>query len=1094
MRRLRYGISKTVLVLSALAMGCGGGQSTVQPPPSPQDFTLALSSGSVSLSQGGTSSLSISIGAQNGFSGPVQVTLAGLPSGVSSSPASPFSVAAGASAPVVLGASPSAATGAFSVSAEGTSGGLSHSATLDLTVQSGSSGNLPRTAYARTDSVSILDDPPGEAHHRHIAYDAPNKHVFIANRAMNRVEVFSTADRTRVAQIAVAGASSADLSTDGGTIWIGTVTEQAVAIDAATVQVKARYAIQPLEPIPNTVFDRPEELLAMARGKLMMRLRQANGAESLLALWDPTSNNLTNLTSVEPQLFQNGLGAMVRSGDGSKLLVAANDSSGEVAVFDANGNAVAGPRGLGTGTIPMLVASPDGSYFAVEFVSNGAAQLLLLDSALNQVASAASPAAVQGMTFSRDGKSLYVSASASPAPEVSVFNATTLQLAGEVPDVSVEGMRSEIETADESQLIFGLSNRGVSFIDASAPANLPVGAPVFAAAPVAVPAEGQNAGGTTVSITGQGFESSAQAKFGAYAASNVAVSGSTEIQAASPASVANGAVNISAYFPSGWLAVAPDAFSYGPQILKILPNAGAKTGADTVQIYGYGFGSDASKISVSIGGTSAAVQQVEGVTSILPSLALGASYPFPIERITLQTPAGTPAKADVVVTSLAGSATASRGFEYLQSAQVYAKAGLYKFLFYDQTRQWIYLSNIDHVDVFDLAAGVFHATGLLPPGGPPPDAGLRGLSLTPDGTQLAVADFGAQNVYLLNPDDGTGTSVHTGGVAGFTNSGPALVAATSTQNVFVSLSGEGGGSGTCSGCLSQMDLTASPPTIAPATQPEVSTLTGTPLLRGNTAGSQVFVCYGTTSSPVALWDAGLPNQFTTLSAGESASDAAISADGTTVGARAAGEIEVRDSTLALATVGNAAELEQLPGRVFIPGIALHPSGALLYVPFLTGPAPAAPPAIGIRGGIDILDARTGQLRLRIFLPEPFAALSTDTDGLHGQFLTLDENGQRIFALTTSGLTVVQLSSVPLGVATVSPASGAAAGGVTVTIRGSGFQSGATVNIGGKSASATFKDMNTLTFVTPSLAAGPQQLVITNPSSESVSLDAAFVAN
>jgi len=40
-------------------------------------------------------------------------------------------------------------------------------------------------------------------------------------------------------------------------------------------------------------------------------------------------------------------------------------------------------------------------------------------------------------------------------------------------------------------------------------------------------------------------------------------------------------------------------------------------------------------------------------------------------------------------------------------------------------------------------------------------------------------------------------------------------------------------------------------------------------------------------------------------------------------------------------------------------------------------------------------------------------LSTDTDGLHGTFLTLDENGQRIFALTTSGVTVLQLSNVPL---------------------------------------------------------------------------------
>jgi hypothetical protein len=54
--------------------------------------------------------------------------------------------------------------------------------------------------------------------------------------------------------------------------------------------------------------------------------------------------------------------------------------------------------------------------------------------------------------------------------------------------------------------------------------------------------------------------------------------------------------------------------------------------------------------------------------------------------------------------------------------------------------------------------------------------------------------------------------------------------------------------------------------------------------------------------------------------------------------------------------------------------------------------------------VDILDAHTGRLRLRVILPEPFAMLSADADGLHGRFLALDENGPRIFALT--GLTIV----------------------------------------------------------------------------------------
>jgi hypothetical protein len=172
---------------------------------------------------------------------------------------------------------------------------------------------------------------------------------------------------------------------------------------------------------------------------------------------------------------------------------------------------------------------------------------------------------------------------------------------------------------------------------------------------------------------------------------------------------------------------------------------------------------------------------------------------------------------------------------------------------------------------------------------------------------------------------------------------------------------------------------------------------------------------------------------------------------------------------------------------------LHASGALLYEPFLDAPAPATPTASGIRGGIDIRDAHNGQLRLRVYLPEPLAMLNTDVDGLHGGFLTTDENGQRLFALTVSGLSIVELSNVPLGVGTLSPSSGTAASGIAVTVRGSGFQNGIKAMLGGKPAAVTLKDQNTLLLTTPGVPTGPQQLLLSNPDGESVSLDAAFIA-
>jgi hypothetical protein len=397
--------------------------------------------------------------------------------------------------------------------------------------------------------------------------------------------------------------------------------------------------------------------------------------------------------------------------------------------------------------------------------------------------------------------------------------------------------------------------------------------------------------------------------------------------------------------------------------------------------------------------------------------------------------------------------------------------------------------------------------------GPCPDADIRGMALTPDGTQLVVADWGSNFILLLNPDVPSSTTPPPYVALNVPGFGPARVAATNAQTAFVSLVPTSSTPGPCTGCLSQLDLAASTPTIQQAPQPEVSTLTGTPLLQADTTGDSVFLVFNSTSnSSEALWTATTPNDFTTFSANESVTDVAISAGGTMFATNVNGmgsagtlagsslgpTIEIRDSALNL--IGNRAtpELEQLPTGITVPGIAMHPSGALVYQPILNGPAPresANPtPDPNLRGGIDIFDARSGKLRLRIFLPEPIAARSVDTSSLLAQFVTIDETGQRIFAITNSGLTVIQLANVPLGIGTISPANAPAAGGTTITVRGSNFQTGTTATLAGKNATVTLIDANTLSLITPATSPGPQRLTLTNSDGETVSLDAAFTAN
>ena len=1088
-----YGFAAVALGL--MLCGCGGaGQSTIQPPPPQADFAMALSASSLSVQDGGTSApVTVSVTAQNGFSGSVQVTLSNLPAGISSLPASPFAVSAGQTVSVIFGAGASAATGQFSVTAQGASGALAHNATLSLSVQAAVAQNLSKSTFIRDDSVAALDHRAGEPVHRHIVFDAAGQRFFVANRAMNRVEVFAAGNPALQATLDAPGASSVDLSADGKTLWVGTELEQLLGVDTGLLQVRQRVGVSGLAPIPNVIFNRPTEVYAMVSGKLLVRLRQPAASQSLLALWDPGANVFTDLTSAAPGIFQAGAGVLARSGDQTKLFVAANDASGEAGLFDGDGKSIAAPQTLGAGNTLYAAANQDGSRFAVVFAVSGATQLLLLDGGLNLLGTYAANDQ-RGVVFSADGQTLYVGQALGGGRVVTALSVSNLQATGEISDLGLQSVATVIEGIGETKLLCGLSNRGVSFLDASAPAMLSGNAPEFAGVPAAQPSEGPNAGGTAIVLSGSSFAANPAIAFAGMNA--VAGTGSgTQIAVTSPPSAASGAANVTAYFSNGWVAMAPAAFSYGPSIERVFPNTASKAGGDTIEIYGFGFGNDAGKVTVKIGGNAATVQKVENFPAFAGALGAAANYPFTMERLTVTAPGGAAGKADVLVQAPSGSASAAKALQFLAASTTSGSAGLYKFILYDQARQFVYMTATDHVALFDLHAQAFRGSIEPPPNGPPPDAALRGLAMTPDGTQLVVADFGAQSIYLISPDGGAlnGAKVPVGGVPGFLNSGPARVAATSAQTVFVGLSGEGA-FGACNSCLGQMNLMASPPSFQPAPQPEVTALTGAPLLQANGSGDTVFLAFASApGGPVAAWSASAPNSFAVSSANDSSSDLTSAGDGTMFAMRSNGMTEIRAADLTLMATPALAEIEGIAGRVAVPGITLHPTGALVYEPFLDGPAPSAPPATGIRGGVDIRDAHSGQLRLRVYLPEPFAMLSTDVDGLHGGFLTVDENGQKLFAITNSGLTVVQLANVPLGVGSLAPAIGAAAGGTSVTLRGSGFVPGTRVTIAGKPATATYKDMNTLQLVMPAVTAGAQRIALTNPDGESVGLDAAYLA-
>jgi hypothetical protein len=115
---------------------------TAPPPPAQADFSLAVTPASLSLSVGAAGQpVQLTATALNGFSGTAAVALSGLPAGVTANPAS-LSLTPGTPQSVTLTAGNSAQPGNAGVVFTGTSGSLSHTANLSLTVAAAAGVNV----------------------------------------------------------------------------------------------------------------------------------------------------------------------------------------------------------------------------------------------------------------------------------------------------------------------------------------------------------------------------------------------------------------------------------------------------------------------------------------------------------------------------------------------------------------------------------------------------------------------------------------------------------------------------------------------------------------------------------------------------------------------------------------------------------------------------------------------------------------------------------------------------------------------------------------------------------------------------------------
>jgi hypothetical protein len=115
---------------------------TAPPPPAEPDFSLAVTPASLNLTVGAAGQpVQLTATALNGFTGTASLALSGLPAGVTANPAS-LSLTPGTPESVTLSAGNSAQPGSANVVFTGTSGSLSHTATLALTVAAAAGVNV----------------------------------------------------------------------------------------------------------------------------------------------------------------------------------------------------------------------------------------------------------------------------------------------------------------------------------------------------------------------------------------------------------------------------------------------------------------------------------------------------------------------------------------------------------------------------------------------------------------------------------------------------------------------------------------------------------------------------------------------------------------------------------------------------------------------------------------------------------------------------------------------------------------------------------------------------------------------------------------
>ncbi len=1052
-----------VLTGTAVFLDCGGGGSSSGGSGgggggNQEGFSFSVTPSQISVPQGGRSSLvTITPSLTHTFLGSISLNAQALPAGVSTIPSLPLTLTPGTPQTLAFTATQSAITGNTPVELVATGGGQSLTQDIALQVTQPVVSPLPtlRTAFGNLNAAPLAFGD-SQAVAKLIVYDSVHQQVLASNTTLNEVDVFSTVTHQQTATIPVPAPFGLDISADGSTIYVGTFTDFIYTIDPQQLVVTGQVSFaEPLSSTQSAVVNSPSAVATLSNGNVMVLLGAGDGtgAGGSLVIWDPVTDQIVETIPTQYP----AIGPMARSGDHTKVAFTYQLEGGggtTVTLYDVATDKTTNGVYLGGG-IPFAIAlNGNGSEIAV----SGGPALQTYNNQLNPLNQTPvfSP---MGVLFSTDGTKIYQSNAGSVDQ---VFDSATLSLVGQFSDIGLESTSgSLLGDVDSTGMVYGLSDHGVAFLDASQPTTNSSSSGLNLG--YATPQAGLIGATTPLSMQVGGVDQPAAVALGGQPASDVTATPFEQgeiLYANTPESSNPGPENLFVQWQSGYSWLQAEDFSNGPWARYIFETGGPPQGGAPVGIAGYGYGWSMGSPQILYGGTAATLNSMYAVSNYIEP------YPYQQLQITLMTsPPGVPGLADLTINGPVGTITVPQAFHYmnLESVVTVNPNNLLKAA-WDEPRNQIYLTNGNLVEVFSTTTQQLLAPITIP--NATPATQLAGLAITPDDSKLLVADYGDSEVLIIDLTNTasvqSASTVLPGNQQNGSTTNPVAIAATSTGKAFVTVPNE---SITSPGPNSLLELDLSTlqlTTRSDAPQVDSNATIGTAmgggeLLINEDGSAQIYNAASNTFGGIKQ-----------LALGGNV-DGAISSDGNAVvitDSLADGQL---DETGYVAYIDLFAldAIQQF-------GEKWHASGSLLYVP--------------IDHGFDIIDGNTGNLRERISVPAEIATAAPA--GPMGSVDTLQVNstGQEVLLTSTTGVVFVQLDEVPLGIGSLTPSFGAA--GTAITLRGSGFTAATAVAFNGTPASATYVDTDTLQVIAPT-GSGPAMVFVANANGEGYMLDAAF---